>query len=392
MTDKPASLTAGKLMEGFARNTGLTDTTVPPRRYLWTDAFGVCNFLALYHRHHDEKYLALARRLVDQVHHVLGRHRPDDPRSGWISGLSETEGERHPTIGGLRIGKKLPERRPQEPVDQRSEWDRDGQYYHYLTKWMHALDQFSRVTGEPVGNQWAREMALAVHDRFTYTPPGGGPKQMYWKMSIDLSRPLVSHMGHHDPLDGLITYQQLRATSIGSIDPDLDAEIAELIDICHGRDWATDDPLGLGGLMTDACRLAQFSVLEHPDKIDLLENLLEACLRGLKAWAARHNLDHPAEYRLAFRELGLSMGLKAVFKIKDLVQRRNSGLGRNDRLAALIESLTGCSDLIREIESFWQTPEHRRVDSWTAHQDINDVMLATSLAPEGYLELGSPGQ
>jgi len=32
-------------------------------------------------------------------------------------------------------------------------------------------------------------------------------------MSIDLSRPLVSSMGQHDALDGLITYLQLMAAA-----------------------------------------------------------------------------------------------------------------------------------------------------------------------------------
>ncbi len=45
--------------------------------------------------------------------------RPDDSRRGWISGLGEAEGERHPTLGGLRIGKELPERRAGEPFDER---------------------------------------------------------------------------------------------------------------------------------------------------------------------------------------------------------------------------------------------------------------------------------
>jgi hypothetical protein len=54
--------------------------------------------------------------------------------------------ETHPTRGGLRIGKQLPERRPGEPYDPQVEWDRDGQYFHYLTKWMHALDQASSRT------------------------------------------------------------------------------------------------------------------------------------------------------------------------------------------------------------------------------------------------------
>jgi hypothetical protein len=42
-------------------------------------------------------------------------------------------------VGGLRIGKPLKERGANEPIDESLEWDRDGQYFHYLTKWMHAL-------------------------------------------------------------------------------------------------------------------------------------------------------------------------------------------------------------------------------------------------------------
>ncbi|MBA2246071.1 MAG: hypothetical protein H0W11_14030 [Gemmatimonadetes bacterium] len=38
-----------------------------------------------------------------------------------------------------------------------------------------------------------------------------------------------------------------------------------------------------------------------------------------------------------------------------------------------------------EIEAFWREPAHRRTESWMAHEDINAVMLATSLAPDGYL-------
>ena len=37
------------------------------------------------------------------------------------------------------------------------------------------------------------------------------------------------------------------------------------------------------------------------------------------------------------------------------------------------------------IERFWSEPAHQHVQSWTAHEDINAVMLATSLAPHGYL-------
>src|SRR5512135_3244215 len=113
-----------ELMTEFAERTGLFPAGSSPARYLWTDAFAVCNFLGLYRQTADEQYRRLALLLVDQVHAMLGRHRRDDDRTGWISGLSEDEGQRHPTKGGLRIGKKMNERRPSEPFDERLEWDR----------------------------------------------------------------------------------------------------------------------------------------------------------------------------------------------------------------------------------------------------------------------------
>ncbi|MBF8293014.1 MAG: hypothetical protein HW392_1841, partial [Steroidobacteraceae bacterium] len=177
-------------MDEFAVTTGLTGPA-PPRRYLWTDAFAVCNFLGLHRESGNGHDLDLALRLVDQVHHVLGRHRQDDSRQGWISGLAEEEGERHPTRGGLRIGKELPERRADQPFDPRAEWDRDGQYFHYLTQWMHALHRVAVEMGRPVFHQWAVELAQTAHARFTRPDSPGGQQRMVWKMSVDLDRVLV---------------------------------------------------------------------------------------------------------------------------------------------------------------------------------------------------------
>ena len=136
----------------------------------------------------------LAIHLVDQVHQVLGKHRPENTKKGWISGLNEEEGEIHPTLGGLRIGKDMNERMPGEPYNERLEWDRDGQYYHYLTKWMHALNCTARVTGDIKYIKWALELAKTAHAAFTYLPDRV-EKRMYWKMSIDLTRP-------HGPIYG----------------------------------------------------------------------------------------------------------------------------------------------------------------------------------------------
>ena len=204
------------VMIEFANLTGLEPVSPHPIRYLWTDTFAACNFLELYRITEERTHLDLAVRLVHQVHHALGRHRDDDARKGWISGLSEMEGELHPTAGGLRIGKRLRERNAGEPMNEYLEWERDGQYFHYLSKWMHALNRVGRVTADPAYHVWAVELAQTANSAFCYQPSSGGGKRMYWKMSIDLSYPLVMSMGQHDPLDGYVTYNKLRATALRS--------------------------------------------------------------------------------------------------------------------------------------------------------------------------------
>ncbi len=350
----PISLVHG-IMQEYARMTGLDPPLPSPRRYLWTDAFAVCNYLELYRRTNDAAYRDLALRLVDQVHHVLGRHRSDDQRQGWISGLGEKEGELHPTSGGLRIGKKLNERRLGEPFDERLEWDQDGQYYHYLTKWMHALNRVSQVTRDPVYIRWAVELAKIAHARFTYITAAGGPKKMVWKMSIDLSYPLVPSMGMHDPLDGLVTYCELQMTadSIPESLPALRDEIADMTVICRGQDWATDDPLGIGGLLLDASRIAQLMVqggFAHPD---LLESVTESALQGMRTVKRSRLLQLPAGYRLAFRELGLSIGMKGLEELSGMIEGYPAVFGTKDSLHRKVAELRKYMPLAEEIELFW---------------------------------------
>jgi hypothetical protein len=381
---------AREIMMEFAALTGLSPAKKPPRRYLWTDAFAVCNFLGLYAQTGFEQYRDLAIRLVNQVHTVLGRHREDDARKGWISGLAEKEGERYPTKGGLRIGKKLNERKSGEPIDDRLEWDQDGQYFHYLTKWMHALNRMCSATGDFVYNRWAIELAKTAHSGFVYASPISG-KRMYWKMSIDLSYPLVSSMGQHDPLDGLITYCQLQATAQKDPDrqtsADLFAEISDMADICAGRSWATDDPLGIGGLLSDAYRTARLMMNKNFERTGLLRTLLESSLEGLNVYTRDHPLRLPASYRLAFRELGLSIGLSAIEKIKRLIGQKGGCYIREGDLGSLVDSLSRYVELGETIVAFWLQEVNRESESWRDHLDINTVMLATSLAPDGYLTL-----
>jgi hypothetical protein len=384
------SITAVReIMLESAALTGLSPAVKTPRRYLWTDAFAVCNYLELDRQTGDDHYRHLALSLVDQVHYILGRHRKDDTRTGWISRLGEQDGKEHPTVGGLRIGKKMNERKPSEPIDEELEWDRDGQYYHYLTKWMHALNRVSRVTGHPAYNSWAVELAKTAHARFTYVPSSGGPKRMYWKMSIDLSAPLIASMGHHDPLDGLITYSELQATAEAfkqTDRQDLTVEIADMTGICEGKNWDTDDPLGIGGLLCSAYTVAQLFAAAALEHVDLLDILLDSSLRGLHSYARENPLKVPAHYRLAFRELGLSIGLRAAQRILDLIKRNPHRFSRR-QLYPRIAPILAYAPLGREIEAFWLEPGHREPAPWREHRDINLVMLATSLAPDGYLML-----
>jgi hypothetical protein len=351
----------------FAQDTGLTSGTAP-RRYLWTDAHAVSNFIALHAATPDADFLDNAERLVQQVHHVLGKHRPDDTRSGWISGYGDAQGARHPTAGGLRIGKPLPERRPDEPYDAQKEWDQDGQYYHYLTKWMHALHQMGRATGTADYARWANELAVAAFQGFK---TDSTPTRLYWKTSIDLSRPLVPSSGLHDPLDGLVTALALQQASP---DPRVDEVIAALTGMCRDHTWHTDDPLGLGGLLFDACRLAQLQERVTDAYRWLADAVIHAAAQGLQTFLRSPTLRLPAAHRLAFRELGLSIGLRGVALL--------------DSAQAETRTFAGIAlPLADHIERFWSTPAHQTQPTWREHEDINNVMLATSLLSPAMLRI-----
>jgi hypothetical protein len=117
-------------------------------RYLWTDAFGVVNFLTLYKETGDDSYLSLAKSLVQKVHDVQGRTRDGQSR---LPGATDE----NPLGGGLRIGK-----------EDAAGSDCDGQYHHYLTLWMFALNRLSIAANDPSYNAQAISLAKAIHPRF----------------------------------------------------------------------------------------------------------------------------------------------------------------------------------------------------------------------------------
>lgn len=207
-------------------------------RYLWTDAFGVLNFLTLHRERltspeneaNQGKYLTLARRLIVSVHDVLGKTRDGESR---LPGATAQE----PLKGGLRIGK-----------EKASGADGDGMYHHYLTMWMFALNRLSVAAADPAYNRQAVSLAKSIHPHFFLDRTSERP-HMVWKVATDLSRPLVASEGNLDPIDGYVIFSLLRATSIKNGDgPVLDEEIADYKKVMSrkGKHFVSADPLDLG--------------------------------------------------------------------------------------------------------------------------------------------------
>jgi hypothetical protein len=196
-------------------------------------------------------------------------------------------------------------------------------------------------------------------------------------------------MGHHDPLDGFITCIQLQTTAAmlpgAPNEPDLKDAVADFATLIEGRDWATADPLGLGGLLVDACCVERLMNEGTFDGGDLLDTLLAAAFAGLSHYSRQGDLRKSASRRLAFRELGLAIGISAIERTANEARAAPGRSPRNADVHARIEALTPYLALGSAIESFWRDPEHRQDAAWAEHRDINDVMLATCLVPEGRL-------
>jgi hypothetical protein len=127
--------------------------------------------------------------------------------------------------------------------------------------------------------------------------------------------------------------------------------------------------------------LVQLPAAQRPDYVGaLIAATLGAALDGLSDLVRSRSLEGPPAHRLAFRELGLSIGLHALdgrLVIEKLDQKARS----------LAEALRALQPLGATVEEFWLDVEHRSHPTWQDHRDINDVMLATSLLPDGFLSL-----
>ena len=366
--DKNELAKARQILDDFADRTGIPgEGGNTQKRYLWTDAFAVQAFFGLSHIYPESNYRELALRLIKEVHKYLGRYRPDDDREGWISGLSEKKGQQHPTIGGLRIGKQLPERKDDEDFNHRLEWERDGQYFHYLTRWGNALLQAAKETGEERYASWAAELCEAGAK---FVDKTNGIINMYWKMNTDLSEALVESMGAHDPMEGYICTQSARMHA-----PEKSAGLAGIAKdfevLCAGMKWDTSDALGIGGLLLNTARAAEMTLHGQalPDSLRP-DKLFKESLKSLNIYAATiHDPQADAQRRLAFRECGLSLGINVLGGLKEKYRRLDLPLDEVDNFLPMA----------REIEQFWLHAENRLASSWSDHPDINAVTLGCSI-------------
>jgi hypothetical protein len=156
----------------------------------------------------------------------------------------------------------------------------------------------------------------------------------------------------------------------------------------EGQDWATADPLGLGGLLVDAARVAQLMRFGAAKVGYLLEKLLADALRGLAHYSRQDDLSQPASHRLAFRELGLAIGLSAIEVLEGKTETEQRPFVHDAAVHDRIEALRSYLPLGSAIEAFWLDRDHRDTRNWSEHRDINEVMLATSLIPTGFLVMG----
>jgi hypothetical protein len=240
---------------------------------------------------------------------------------------------------------------------------------------MDALSRAAVLLDKPRYHVYAVELADAVFPRFLQRSPSGMPVGLAWKMSIDLSRPQVSGISPHDALDGYVTFRGLSQS--GELTPaaDLQEKTEILRELSAGHAWATSDPLGIGGLLLDAFRLAIL-----PDRTSLDEQLIRDILAGadvgLRQFVRQGSLQLPPSHRLAFRELGLAIGLQTLPAIAAAADRSPD---LAEAVAPYLGSLVANAGIERQIVEFWTDPRRREDAIWREHRDINEVMLATAL-------------
>jgi hypothetical protein len=120
----------------------------------------------------------------------------------------------------------------------------------------------------------------------------------------------------------------------------------------------------------------------------LLLRVAAAAGESLACWPERRELRSPVESRLAFRELGLAIGVRAAPRICEAIDRHPTRFGTAVERAILrahLEGVSARSGLADRIEAAWLEPSARVASSWRMHEDINAVMLASSLVEGSFM-------
>lgn len=237
------------------------------KRYLWTDAYGLMLYVSLFRHFNDKIYLDKSELLVKNVKSILGRKK------------------------GFRIG--------EDP-------ERDGQYFHYLTKWMYALNELGRLI--PKYHHEAVQLAKDVHPHF-FVPNIG----MIWKMEEDLSKPYRGYgFGGLDSYDAFVTYRVL--------DPEiLKREISDVWTIVS-QDYpkfSCSQDLGLGETLWMA---------HHFPNEDWAKKIIQVSLRELeRMWRPKGYFIRDSKWDpntiLAFGNHGVSIGIQSICVWEDKVER-----------------------------------------------------------------------
>ena len=257
-------------------------------------------------------------------------------------------------------------------------WSGTGRsVFHYLTKWMHLLSgglRHGQLQICSVGRRAGTEI-------FPSLCP-----QARWRLLEDEHRSLKTARpaGLHDASDGYITLLGETQHALATIQDhpegdDLTPAIETLSALCQHKDWTTwpCGPLFDGGTPLP------INWRQSTD-IRLLEE--EARRHGLAALLlASRYLDRPTAHRLAFRELGLAIGRARCRSSPDDQRQqlvRILLIAQDHRVPSAIWSLG------EHIIGVWLPQANHQDESWRAHEDINDVMLATALIPNMVLSVG----
>ena len=233
-----------------------------------------------------------------------------------------------------------------------------------------ALNRFSIISGEIEYNDMAISMAESILAKFMTGTSATRPR-IFWKMSMDLSRPLVASEGNLDPIDGYLTYKLLRSTH-GVDSSIIGKETVLLKKIVDSKvdDYDSSDALDIGMTLWTAHWF-------NPEE-EWARRLTRRALACLKVLIQNKRFDGSTARRLAFREFGTALGVNSVVMGKTVEE----GLYREDELVdAEVRKLPDQICAAWEQASLVPTPTQEMQGRMAELMPITAVVYASTLIP-----------